>query len=832
MEKRGILFSTDALIALIIIFMTILIAYPLIIYSHKNIEIQSDVLLVLSSLKIGEIENSYVQELISQGKITDLNKTVLEQIGEFYVTDLEASKALADSVLENLDTNQNIGLWYGNKLISSKNKTDIESAKNIETSRQIISGINEGAGVTGYSSRAYLSSSIQTKYFYFGGYVGDGNISANIDYMGELKNINLEIAINKDFNIYINNIFSGHYEASPSSFIPAIYNLESYLSNFNQGINIIKLAGNNLYVAGGFVKIFYNDSQYQPSERYYFPGIQGIINLYDGFYVPGSLNNLKISLHFNNPYETFLTIGNKIIFNGSTSGEQTIVLTNSQLSSLLNYNDLSEKTTPIRLGVENVSYVSNLTKPADVFSVTDLSGSMCGTCSGSSFWCCLLRGGCSNNQENCEYCSGTCENKINNAKQANKEFIDSVLNYSGNRVGLIGYQTNAYDADYHALSTNTVSLKDKVDNWKAVGSTCICCGINKATNNLLLYSSSDKFRSMVVMSDGEANVRCSEQGTGDAKQDAIKAACDAYNNYNITVYAIGFGDDADETTMQSIADCGHGTYYYSSVDEISEIYRRVVQEIIEAAYKEQTIEVIGTAYSELYPDSYIEFNYTKHETPYGITITAEKLFDNQYSGSFSLVQDSKLLEAKVISYSGSRWTDNVKINNISIYKLSDYGNDYTRLGDPYAISIPNNTIQQNNIIELTTGNSPQNSTYGSINNKIIYTLLKDISAYSKISAVANGCIWNIDFEDNTNTTTSIPSSYQGTEICYYTKDKQEYNSNDAIQSAVYNLLKILDLDSDYKIEIKFTNQNLKISSSEVTGIPYTWSTEVQVRIWD
>jgi len=41
----------------------------------------------------------------------------------------------------------------------------------------------------------------------------------------------------------------------------------------------------------------------------------------------------------------------------------------------------------------------------------------------------------------------------------------------------------------------------------------------------------------------------------------------------------------------------------------------------------------------------------------------------------------------------------------------------------------------------------------------------------------------------------------------------------------------LDLDSDGTIEIKFSEQNLVLSSSEVQGIPFTWETEAQVRVW-
>ena len=35
-----------------------------------------------------------------------------------------------------------------------------------------------------------------------------------------------------------------------------------------------------------------------------------------------------------------------------------------------------------------------------------------------------------------------------------------------------------------------------------------------------------------------------------------------------------------------------------------------------------------------------------------------------------------------------------------------------------------------------------------------------------------------------------------------------------------------------KIDVPFNEQDLQISLTEITGIPFTWSTEVQVRIWD
>ncbi|MEK6844459.1 MAG: hypothetical protein AABX83_03475 [Nanoarchaeota archaeon] len=155
-SRQGVFFSIDALIALGIIISVIIILYP----STKDTKIESnlhyDVISSLSSLKIGEVDNSYINSLISQGYINDTNKSVLEQIGEFSVINPDLARALASSVLSELKTNTNIGIWYGNKLIYGLNKTPIETADNIETARQTISGIGDEGPSTGFVSKAWL----------------------------------------------------------------------------------------------------------------------------------------------------------------------------------------------------------------------------------------------------------------------------------------------------------------------------------------------------------------------------------------------------------------------------------------------------------------------------------------------------------------------------------------------------------------------------------------------------------------------------------------------------------------------------------------------------
>ncbi len=1493
--KKAVFFSLDALVAISVILLALIVIFPLIKYSEQETNLPGDIISTLSSLKISEINNTYVGELISQGKITNYNNTILEQIGEFYVTNLTIARELGTSILNELNTTENIGIWYGTKLIASKNSTPSEDAEKIEINRQIISGISEGNSTTGYSSKAYLSANMPKKYYYFGGYVGEGNISLNVNSTNGVNDFEIEFAINRDFDVYINDIYSGHYENASSPFTPAKYDLDAYTEYFHSGENTIKITGNNLYIAGGYAKIiFSNYSFYEQPTRYYFPGIEGLINLYDGFYIPGELNDMRIKLHMDTDQTVFFKIANITIFNNKTNGEETIYFNKSELLSIVENEDINfsffiEKTIPLRLGMENASYITNKSKEMDIVSVTDLSGSMSG-------------------------------DKLSNAKEANNALIDVILNESNSKIGLVGYRSSVSPDDCHNLSRDESSLKTKINEWEDGGGTCICCGINEAidyleifkaitieeswkvtnesysewnqidyddsswedkkmpgfayilkgekknyseynsiqwacektgttdlpSNNLdctsyaetedynslelsddnrwtttgtnetdyyesqiftfevsdieklrfyweghdtisntgygtsiyvwnvndntwdfkstkefetseddniivdllnttnyiseseqisflvahkhyigsscpYLYSwngsdyvfdsegitsyplfeeyegkqpsklpnlkqdrtkykilikeeleedsyidnvellrishsedveiypvlnyhknlydkinkflpmknlyhlrylhnklsdnydfmnadffysfesvknlkepltafenkepvnsllkeddiywntdfkegkrnvelafekpenvknakllikykedefiswfgarilekindnidpdkkrfyertfedfslkieywngkkwkyggtlldfprekaskvimplnigllnenklkirlsalsktmlidsikidysesnfdiekvklkkaiknnkdvfnklsKSDKnritlkgssnekvelvfdngkyynpetnsfflnirgyyepykkdfdlnekevnkmlkesgfihkrilkeyekelkkqnslktdfvyvseisvpsgewylrnefnlneipggskayvyvddkaeiylnenliynitsdnvgeywnyefsinsesfnigdntiavklinndnesvgfdfklntyfgneYKSMIVMSDGQANGECSEQGTGSATEDAIQAACDAYNDFEIVVHAVGFGSSADEDTLRAIADCGNGSYYFGDVDELVEIYQQLAEEIIEAAYSEQTIQSTGNITTILYPDSYIEFNYTESTNPYGITMISEKDFSDSSHGTFTLPENSTIIETKVLSYSGSRWTDNVKINNQNIFNLSEYDSDYIELGDPYAINSPNKYINSSNEVYLTTGLSPQNSTTGSPSNKIIYTVVKELNSYSSISAFAQGCEWKLDFEDETNTTITIPSNYTGENKCSYTEAEISYDTNDAIQTAVYNLFTLMDFDSDGKLDVKFTEQDFQINSFEITGIPYSWSTEIQVRRW-
>ena len=91
----------------------------------------------------------------------------------------------------------------------------------------------------------------------------------------------------------------------PISFLEySKYSLNNYTSNFISGSNNLEFKGNNLNIAGGFIKITYDTNASAPQEtKQYLPGVNGTVNLYDGISTNGQLNQMEISLHYKIPYD-------------------------------------------------------------------------------------------------------------------------------------------------------------------------------------------------------------------------------------------------------------------------------------------------------------------------------------------------------------------------------------------------------------------------------------------------------------------------------------------------------------------------------------------------
>ena len=233
------------------------------------------------------------------------------------------------------------------------------------------------------------------------------------------------------------------------------------------------------------------------------------------------------------------------------------------------------------------------TVEADVISVVDLSGSMRSCNNVYPWYCCYFalygdygNGNCYgvelDKKDDCtSYCGGEWVDRLTPTQNANKELINTLFETEGNRMGLVGYSSDIKESASLNLTDNVEDLNTTINSWEAQGGTCLCCGINEAAAKLKQQSAPGKTKTMIIMSDGDANLRCAEQNTGDAEQDAIQAACDVNNTLsNLTIYSIGVGDSVNEDLLKNVSECGGGEYFSATnISDLVKIYGQVANKI-------------------------------------------------------------------------------------------------------------------------------------------------------------------------------------------------------------------------------------------------------------
>src|SRR3989344_5863916 len=507
--KKAIFFTIDALLASGIVILGILLVSNFYIVRQEEVNINyasQDLVKVFSLLKVGQLDNPFVANLTLSGVIENANNTVLEQIGEFWAED---KSELARNFTKNI-TEDIIPRNYGfSVLVNGEEiyKRDVPINRALVSSRKIISGIAKAKPTDGFTARVLLSGIKSKKtnaYVYFVGYEGDGNLTKKLVLPKDVISFNssyLEVDAGGNFNLYINKIFSGSYakgSAGGGNMLADKWNLSNaYLANFKPGENniTINFTSGSSYIAGGFLRDTYITSSYNDTsaagyEKYFLPGIEGVINLYSSIYAPNEPSYMNISLHFLSQYQVYLTIGNTTVFESVPSGnEQTVLINNSNLSVALNYNSLSQKTTPLRLGLKS----ANITLPgkiSDSALITDRTSSM----SACDITVNCTAGLCDSGS------SGGCHDRRDNvAIRADKKFIEEVLKVKESKVALVGFGTDAAPVcDFHEFTNDSASLKYRVSNYSSewCGNTCISCGVQAATEllteNEILYGLSHK----------------------------------------------------------------------------------------------------------------------------------------------------------------------------------------------------------------------------------------------------------------------------------------------------------------------------------------------------
>jgi hypothetical protein len=464
-----------------------------------------------------------------------------------------------------------------------------------------------------------------------------------------------------------------------------------------------------------------------------------------------------------------------------------------------------------------------------------------------------------------------------------------------NRLWLVDFSDNAnpFFSSNLALLTESNIENEITDRYKSKsqqeikGGTCLCCAINQAYEILNTYSGNNRSKSVIVMSDGVPTYccggywsglswLCNTTGTGTNKawpgwwqstsctgdeadcsgsdcngpmNNAINSAQRLHDDLNVTVYAVGFGPIENCTnanyTMSRIAEEGNGTVLVSGDGSaLQEFYQNISFDIL--ARVEQTSQLVtvegGLTLSKLFNDSYIEFIYSptiNPPEPNEISILMKTAQFGTCEPIVAIPTGIRIADAKVVSYSDYHWTDALMIDGTTVYNLSSFSSDYVRLGDPYEIQVPpylltNGTHQ----VSIRTGDSPDNHTNCSMNNSLIYTaLVPSSTSRSGVVEKTEGCIWTIQFEDDTYSNKSIPADYSGIKRCNYiaanhTLAQGAYDNTDAYDIAVYDLLHTLDFDDNGKVFVNLDAEDIEIVITTVSSVPYLWGpTLVKARVW-
>ncbi|MFH1331787.1 MAG: hypothetical protein ABIH63_00700 [archaeon] len=498
--KKGYYFSFDALIAvsliiaMLIIMPTLYVARPE--KEHLN-TYSEDIVKIFSTVKVKEIDNDYLTELINNGSVRNENATIIELLGEYWAAgNGDVAKLLANNLTYDLiPSTYNVGVAIGGDLLSDLNQSE---AKNLASYRRMISGIMEGEDITGYASRVFLTglnAQSSAAYTFFGGYVGDGIITQKMELpeITEIKYVYMEMDAGNNFELFINDKYCDLFNLTVNESMRASswYLNSSCFTSFVNGENLIKINftdNTSNFIGGGYIKVAYQTSelnltftQQEMTQREWLPGIQGIINLYTSFYAPGNISNITLYLHYINNYTTYVNIGNTTVYESDGYlGETTVVLENF---TNLNYPALSQKTVPLRIGTRNLTLLPGEGGRADVVLITDRTGSMTD--------CDVNTANCT--RPDCNWWSSGCQNRRKDvALDADKSFVNTILTTKGNTVGLIGYGERAGPVcDMKYFNEDNISVQSRIEDynynnqWQDCGWTCISCGVDHATTLLM-----------------------------------------------------------------------------------------------------------------------------------------------------------------------------------------------------------------------------------------------------------------------------------------------------------------------------------------------------------
>jgi hypothetical protein len=159
-KRKGLFFTIDALIAaLIMITGLLMITSSYVSEQPKTMKasMSQDLLNILAEMKVYEANSTYIQELVSNGTIKDVNITLLQQIGEFWSNgNMTLAHDFALDVSEGILPNIfGYNIIFDNETIYTRSNPVMNS---LVTSKKVITGIEKSKPIKGYIAKAHATS--------------------------------------------------------------------------------------------------------------------------------------------------------------------------------------------------------------------------------------------------------------------------------------------------------------------------------------------------------------------------------------------------------------------------------------------------------------------------------------------------------------------------------------------------------------------------------------------------------------------------------------------------------------------------------------------------
>ncbi|HJX05111.1 MAG TPA: vWA domain-containing protein, partial [Candidatus Nanoarchaeia archaeon] len=446
----------------------------------------------------------------------------------------------------------------------------------------------------------------------------------------------------------------------------------------------------------------------------------------------------------------------------------------------------------------------------------------------------------------------------------------------GNRVGLVSFGTGAsVDLD-SGLTTNSALLHSEINAYAphpADAQRYLCGAMETAKNQLIVNSNNSRKRAIVLMTDGDLKkttgntATCAFGQTSDRSiiwKDVVHQACNFTdyshgNPYNITFYTVAFGPEAANDpaiigNLSLVANCTGGKFAFgTNVSALDEIYAGFAAELAASSiiYTFQRATSATSVESRLYGDSYIEVSYvppTPAVQQSQIPITFQTPQFGNCNPIITIPDGMTVIDARIASYSGDYWTKGLIVDGNVIYNLSFYADDYMNLGDPFQVLVPPHLLTSGEhafSIALGANSSHTAPCSLSANDSLIYTgLIVAATNRTIVLPSSNGCTWTVESEDEEFQSLNVPDGYDGENKCNYTNASRSYTNaagtynldyeiaDDAYVMAAFQLLKQLDPDRNGRVSINFAEEDLEISVTLITNVPYLWGPAlVKASVW-